>query len=162
MEFVNKATGVSLYIPKTKVNMNVCGIWPIAQISNDFYYLGIWQCARYFVAALFKELALITIKEMWGLESRSRTSRSRPRLLWQSLGLGGFGLQGCTQGGGVGLKTPLNLLCYKNVITYAKEFVYVFVHFLLVWCQLIAKTTQWFCMKVSRNTVNGPKRNNYI
>ena len=27
---------------------------------------------------------------------------------------------------------PLNLLCYKNVITYAKEFVYVFVHFLLV------------------------------
>jgi len=40
--------------------------------------------------------------------------------------------------GGVGLKhsPPLNLLCYKNVITYAKEFVYVFVHFLLVWCQL--------------------------
>ena len=33
------------------------------------------------------ELALITIREMWGLESRSRTSRSRPRLLWKSLGL---------------------------------------------------------------------------
>ena len=34
---------------------------------------------------------------------------------------------------GVGVKTPpLNLLCYKNVITYGKEFVYVFVHFLLV------------------------------
>jgi len=50
-------------------------------------------CARYFVAALFKELTLITIREMWGLESRSwswsRTSRprSRSRLLWQSLGL---------------------------------------------------------------------------
>ena len=68
--------------------MNVCGIWPFAQISDDFYYLGIWQCARYFVAALFKELALITITEMWGLESRSRTSRSRSRILWQSLGLG--------------------------------------------------------------------------
>jgi len=41
--------------------------------------------------------------------------------------------QGRTQGVGVGVKTtPLNLLCYKNVITYAKEFVYVFVHFLLV------------------------------
>jgi len=26
----------------------------------------------------------------------------------------------------------MNLLCYKNVITYAKEFVYVFVHVLLV------------------------------
>ena len=48
-------------------------------------------CARYFVAALFKELAYITIREMWGLESwsQSRTSRSRSRsrLLWQSLGL---------------------------------------------------------------------------
>jgi len=30
------------------------------------------------------------------------------------------------RGGGSPL---LNLLCYKNVITYAKEFVYVFVHF---------------------------------
>jgi len=39
--------------------------------------------------------------------------------------------QGRTQGGGV-KTTPLNLLCYKNVITYAKEFVYVFVRFLLV------------------------------
>ena len=33
--------------------MKVCSIWPFAQISDDFYYLGIWQCARYFVAALF-------------------------------------------------------------------------------------------------------------
>jgi len=44
--------------------MNVCSIWPFAQILDDFYYLDIWQCARYFVAALFKELALITIIEM--------------------------------------------------------------------------------------------------
>jgi len=39
--------------------MNVSSIWPFAQISDDFYYLDIWQCGRYFVAALFKELALI-------------------------------------------------------------------------------------------------------
>jgi len=64
MEFVNKATGLRLYISKRKVKMNVCSIWPFAQISDDFYYLGIWQCSRYFVAALFKELALITIREM--------------------------------------------------------------------------------------------------
>ena len=32
--------------------MSVCSIWPFAQISDDFYYLDIWQCARYFVAAL--------------------------------------------------------------------------------------------------------------
>jgi len=44
--------------------MNVCSIWPFAQISDDFYYLHIWQCDIYFVAALFKELALITIIEM--------------------------------------------------------------------------------------------------
>jgi len=40
--------------------------------------------------------------------------------------------QGRTQGGGLGLTPPLNLLCYKNFNTYAKEFVYVFVHFLFV------------------------------
>jgi len=81
--------------------MNVCSIWPFAQISDDFYYLDICQCARYFVAALFKKLALITIREMWGLQSRSRSrksrSRFRSRFLWQSLGLvskfkSGFGL----------------------------------------------------------------------
>ena len=44
--------------------MNVCSIWPFAQISDDFYYVDICQCARYFVAALFKELALINIREM--------------------------------------------------------------------------------------------------
>jgi len=37
--------------------MNVCSIWLFAQISDDVYYLNIRQCARYFVAALFKELA---------------------------------------------------------------------------------------------------------
>ena len=68
MEFVNKVTGLRLQIPKKKVKINVCSIWPLAQISDDFYYLDIRQCARYFVAALFKELAFI---------SRSRTSRSR-------------------------------------------------------------------------------------
>ena len=72
----------------------------------------------------------------------------------------------CSQGrtqGGVGVKPP-PWICYvtKTLLLMQKEFVYVFVHFLLVWCQLNAKTTEWFCMKISRNTVNGPKRNNYI
>jgi len=44
--------------------MNVGNIWPFAQISDDFCHLDIWQCDRYFVAALFKELALLTIREM--------------------------------------------------------------------------------------------------
>jgi len=38
--------------------MNVCSIWPFAQISDDFYYPDFWECAIYFVVALFKELAL--------------------------------------------------------------------------------------------------------
>jgi len=62
IEFVNRATGLRLYVPKRKVKTNVCSIWPFAQISDDFYNLGIWQCARYFVATLYKELALITIR----------------------------------------------------------------------------------------------------
>ena len=82
--------------------MNVCSITSFAQVSYDVYYLDIWQCAKYFVATLFKELTLTTIREMWGLQSRSRTSRSRSRLLWRSFGrgfvskfepgLGGYGL----------------------------------------------------------------------
>jgi len=44
--------------------MNVCSIWPFAQISNDFYYLGIWLQARYFVAALFEELALMAPQQL--------------------------------------------------------------------------------------------------
>jgi len=48
-----------------------------------FIILTFGKCARCFVAALYKELALITVIEMWGLESRSRTSRSRSRLeIW--------------------------------------------------------------------------------
>ena len=64
MEFINKATGLNLQIPKRKVKMNVCSIWPFAQILDDFYNLDIWRCAFYFVTALFKELVLITIIEM--------------------------------------------------------------------------------------------------
>jgi len=64
--------------------MNFCSIWPFAQNSDDFYFLDIWQCARYFVVALFKELALITIREMWGL---GLVSKFEP-----GLGLGGYGL----------------------------------------------------------------------
>jgi len=44
--------------------MTVGSIWPFAQISDDSRYLGMWQCGRYFVAASFKKLALITIREM--------------------------------------------------------------------------------------------------
>jgi len=50
-----------------KVKINLYSFWPFAQISDNFYYLNIWQCAIYFVAALFNELALNIIIEMWGL-----------------------------------------------------------------------------------------------
>jgi len=57
IEFVNKATGLKLYIPKRKVKNNVCSNWQFAQIWGDFNYLGIWQCGRYFVATLFKRVS---------------------------------------------------------------------------------------------------------
>jgi len=63
VEFVYKTTGLSLHIPKRKVKMNVCSIWPFAQFSDDFIILVLAMC-QIFVAALFKELALITIREM--------------------------------------------------------------------------------------------------
>ena len=107
------------------------------------------------------KFSLLTFKSCYTISKGSsihNLHRGRPEIC--------FSLRGQKQGrtqGGLGLTLPpLNLLCYKNVITYAKEFVYAFVHFLLVWCQLNAKTTEWFCMKISRNTVNGRKRNNYI
>jgi len=53
--------------------------------------------------------------------------------------------QGRTQEGGVGVNPPpLNLICDKNVITYAKEFVYVFVHFCLFDVNLTQKTQNDF------------------
>jgi len=47
-----------------KVKINLYSFWPFAQISDNFYYLNIWQCAIYFVAALFNELVLNIIIEM--------------------------------------------------------------------------------------------------
>jgi len=101
MEFVNKATGLRCKFLRGKWKWMFAVFGRLHKFSGDFYYLDIWQCARYFVAALFKELALITIRETWGLESQSRSRTSRSRLLWQSLGLGvvskfepGFGLGG--------------------------------------------------------------------
>ena len=88
--------------------MNVCSIWPFAQISDDFYYLDIWQCARYFVAALFKELALITITEMWGLG-----------LELPGLGLGGYGLDYITAKAMTTLVEYVTSCLYRNTNFYS-------------------------------------------
>jgi len=42
------------------------------KFSDDFYYLNIWQCATYFVTALFKELTF-TIRDL-PLEKREVSS----------------------------------------------------------------------------------------
>ena len=42
--------------------------WHIAKYQDNKNHPKFVQCAIYFVAALFKKLALITIIEMWGLE----------------------------------------------------------------------------------------------
>jgi len=65
--------------------MNICSIWPFAQISDDFYYLDMWQCAIYFVAALFKESALITIIECEVSVSNFQVSASVSAFMTKSL-----------------------------------------------------------------------------
>jgi len=61
--------------------MNVCSIWPFAQISDDFYYLDIWQCARYFVAALFKKFEVSSLGlELPGLGFYDKVSVSSRNL----------------------------------------------------------------------------------
>ena len=64
--------------------MNVCSIWPFAQISDDFYYL-ILAMFQVFWCSIIQGVSFNYHQR--NVRSRSRTSRSRPRLLWQSLGL---------------------------------------------------------------------------
>jgi len=80
----------SLLISAGNGQRSLCkaALWPFAQISDDFYYLGIWQCARYFVATLFKELALPVEKcEVSYYRVSVSNFRSRSQRLWQSLGV---------------------------------------------------------------------------
>ena len=66
------------------------------------------------------------------------------------------------KGGVLGLTPPLSLIFYKNFITCGKG-IKLFSHtFCLLILQLNANTTEWICMQISRNIVNGPKSNNYV
>jgi len=71
-------------------------------------------------------------------------------------------VQGRTLGGGLGLTPPLEFAMLQKRHYLCKGVCVCFRTFLLVWWQLSAKTTEWFCMKISRNTVNGSKRNNHV
>jgi len=95
MEFVNKATGLSLHIPKREVKMNVCSIWPFAQISDDFYYLGFGNvpdicssiiqglCFNYHQRNVRSRVSVSAFMTNHGL-----VSKFKPGL---GLGLGGYG-----------------------------------------------------------------------
>jgi len=71
--------------------MNVCSIWPFAQISDDFNYLGIWQCARYAACSIIQAVSF---------NYHQRNVRSRVSAVMTvtvskfepGLGLGGYGL----------------------------------------------------------------------
>ena len=49
--------------------------------------------------------------------------------------------QGRTQGGGLGLKPPLNLIFYKTLLSVQRKLI-VFAYFLLAICRLNANTTE--------------------
>jgi len=65
------------------------------------------------------------------------------------------------KGIGFGVNTPLSLICYKHFIICANEINCFRTHCLLI-CRLTANIAEWICIQVSRNIVNGPKRNNWV
>jgi len=77
MEFVNKATGSSLHIPKRKVKMNVCSIWQLAQISGDFYYLGFGNVSD-ICCSIIQGVSFFIIQ---GVNYHQRNVRSRVSVL---------------------------------------------------------------------------------
>jgi len=61
---------------------------------------------------------------------------------------------------GVGTKTPWAWYFTKAIICAKAD--WLFSHtFCLFICRLNANITEWICMQISRNIVNGPKSNNY-
>jgi len=62
--------------------------------------------------------------------------------------------------GGLGLTSPLSLICYKSFITCAKEIIYVFVYFWVFIANLTQISQNENLMKILMNIVNGTKRNN--
>ena len=60
---------------------------------------------------------------------------------------------------GVGVKKPPWAWYFTKFIAYAKE---INGFRILFACRLNANTTNWICMQISRNIVNGPKSNNYV
>ena len=84
--FFNEQNNLQIILTKTNL---------LKYTKGKHLYLGIWQ---HFFAAFFKELALITIREMWGLglelpglglgfHGKVSVSKFEP-----GLGLGGYGL----------------------------------------------------------------------
>jgi len=69
--------------------------------------------------------------------------------------------QGRTQGGvGVGVNPPLEIHIFQKLY-YLRKGDYLFVHtFCFLICRLNANTTEWICMQISRNIVNGPRSHN--
>jgi len=67
--------------------------------------------------------------------------------------------KGRTQGGLMGL-TPLEFDMLQKVYNLHKGNSLFSHTFCLLICRLNANTTEWICMQISRNMVNGPKSNN--
>ena len=58
--------------------------------------------------------------------------------------------------------TPLCAWNSTKTLLPAQRVLIVFAYICLLICRLNANTTEWMCMQISRNIVNGPKRNNYV
>ena len=58
--------------------------------------------------------------------------------------------------GGFGVNPPLSLIFTKIVLPLQRRLI-VFAHVCLLICRFNANTTEWICVQISRNIVNGPK-----
>ena len=57
---------------------------------------------------------------------------------------------------GLGVKTPMSWYFTKTLLLAQKRLI-VSAYFFLLICWLNANTTEWICMQISRNIVDGPK-----
>jgi len=78
--FFNEQDNLHIFLSKTNL---------LKHSNGKHLYIGIWQHSKYFCST-FQGVGFDY--HQINVRSQSRTSTSRSRLFWQSLGLGGYGL----------------------------------------------------------------------
>ena len=73
-----------------------------------------------------------------------------------------LGTKAYARGRPVGVETPRWVWYATKTLLYAQRKLIVFIYIFLLICRINENTTEWICMQISRNIVNGPKSNNQV